>query len=99
FDLSEDGRFIAIARPFVDDHARTPSGSVTLIRATGDTMFHHAFSFPGVPIPKSVADSAISASAQAWKMTAGDAAAFRRGAYVPPFYPPVGDIVVGKGGT
>lgn len=93
-DVSADGQLIAIARPFVDDGSST--ATVTLLTTDGDTVFHRTLEFAPVPIPTSVVDSAT--SARTARMNTANAAAFRRGVYLPSNFPAVNGVHIAQGG-
>src|SRR5690606_19083312 len=72
---------------------------VTAVDVWGDTLYVTEAPFTGVGIPRQVADSAIAARATFYRMNADLAAAYRQIARVPPVYPPVEGVVVGKDGA
>jgi hypothetical protein len=90
FDVSANARLIAIARP-VTTHSSAAS-TVTVLRPSGDTVFVRLIEFEGTRIPQSVVDQAI-----ARRVRDGGAelmAAYRRDAYVPPFFLPITDVLL-----
>lgn len=94
-DVSADGKLIAIVVPIMEgDNA--PAVAVNVIRSTGDTAFVRVIKFEGVKIPSSAVDSAIAHRTK--RQPSEYAAAYRQQAYVPPYYPPVQDVLVGQDG-
>lgn len=80
------------------DGAESDSFRVTVIHVEGDTVFSRRYPFEGARIPSEVADSAITATAERVR-DAELAEALRRNASIPPVYPPIDGLIIGRDGT
>lgn len=96
YGVSPDGSRTALVTPVVDG-PNAPTVEVVMLGATGDTVYSRRYPFTGVPIPKAVADSTIAARSRVFSTEVR--AEYRRQAYVPPVYPPIEGIVVGRDST
>lgn len=96
-EVSPDASRTAVAVASLEG-ADAGTFSVTVLGAQGDTVFSRHYPFESVPIPAGVGDSVIAASASRISHPVL-AAAFRRGARVPPVYPPLQGLVLGRDGT
>ena len=95
-DVSADGSTIAITRMHLDG-SKQGTFSVTLIDSKGDTLMGRVYPFEAEPIPSQITDSMVTAVAA--RLDPELAAAFRRGVYVPPVYPPFRDLVLSDEGS
>ncbi|MEX2283761.1 MAG: hypothetical protein WEE89_14845 [Gemmatimonadota bacterium] len=97
--ISQDGSRSAIAIP-VDAGADSAEVRVTTFDAEGDTIFSRQYQVEGIPIPRAVGDSVIEARASELQQRSPElAAAVRREARVPKFYPPIEGLLIGRDGT
>jgi hypothetical protein len=105
FAVSPNGAFAAIAAAdaqALSDEGGSPSKdfatfSIVRLTSAGDTVFDRRYDVPGEPIPQDAIDRAI--EARAAKLSPDLAAALRRDAYVPQFWPPMLSLVLGDDGT
>ena len=97
--ISNDGSRSAIAVP-TGETGDSASITVTAFNQDGDTIYSREYRVEGVPLPKAVADSTIEARAsEVQKMSPELAAAVRRDARVPKFYPTIAGLLVGRDGS
>lgn len=96
-DVADDGSRSVLAMVSVEGQQ---SGMFRVITfdAVGDTIYSRRYPVDGVPIPRSVADSAIDARARVFA-NPDTQAEYRRQAYVPPIYPPLAGLVSGRDAT
>ena len=91
-----DGRWVVFATTDIDGpHANT--FLVTMIDAEGDTVFSRRHPFAPVPIPRSVAESVIEAGVA--RAPNPEFAGLYRQMKIPPVYPPLDGLLVGRDGT
>jgi hypothetical protein len=93
--VSPSGDLITIARASLEG-PDAGSFSVTALNPRGDTVFARSYPFEAVPIPRSVADSAIAARAARLPPALAEA---MRNAHIPPVFPPLANIIIGNDGT
>jgi hypothetical protein len=98
-DAAPDGTRIATATAAVRD-ATEGTFAVTMLDASGDTVYARAYPFEGIQIPAELADSAWN---EAVERTKGDPpevlAALRAAGPIPPVYPPLLQLIVGRDGS
>ena len=98
-DVADDGSRFAYANATV----RGTSGGtfhVTMFGARGDTIYSRDYPFTGIPIPRRTADSAWDAAVKrAMERPPQVVAALRAAGPVPPVYPPLLSITVGRDGS
>lgn len=93
FDVSADGRLIAMYDNSMEGSI-APATAVTVLHGTGDTASVRVIRFEGVEFPRSVADSLIAQRTKGQPIAYVQA--FRSNVYVPPYYPPVEDVLIGQ---
>jgi hypothetical protein len=97
-----DGSRLAIAHASIEG-PDAGTFSVTLLNATGETVFSRRYPFRKQPIPKHAGDSTIEAGYAFLRKGGGSgpqlAALYKREAKVPAMYPPLRDLIVGKDGS
>ena len=99
YSLSQDGLRATLIRA-LEDGGDAGTFRATVVSTWGDTVFSREYPFERTPIPKEVADSAIEATARKWQASNPElAAAIRKEAQVPPFYPPIQTVTNGRDGT
>ena len=91
-DVSLDGSRYALVEVVGDGGSTRVSG----IRAAGDTISSRTHSYPPVRIPKDVADSVI---ARRIGRQSGEVAAMWRSVKLPPDYPPLARVLLGRDDT
>jgi hypothetical protein len=97
YAVAPHGAFVAVSRLEYDRSQSTvrpgmSAFALTLLRVDGDTAFNRLVEVVGEPIARNTVDSLIAAKAA--RLPFELAVAFRRGAYVPPYWPPVVGMVV-----
>jgi len=91
FDFSEDGRLLAIAHPFFEGE-NAGKVSVTLIETTGDTVYAGLYRIPSTAIPQDTIDNVLAEKSA--RLSPELAAAFKQGAFIPPFWQPVSNLLI-----
>jgi hypothetical protein len=65
----------------------------------GDTVFTVRHPYEAVPLPEALANATIDSVAETWTRPVGMEQKFRENAWVPPVFPPVDDVALGRDGT
>jgi hypothetical protein len=97
FTVSRDGAYIAVATTSTLS-SRGGNYRLTLLRTSGDTVFSRVYQFEGNPIPRDVIDRRIAAIIADGppNIRASLPELTKR---MPPVYPPVHQILIGRDGT
>lgn len=99
--VSGDGRRIAVVKPTVQEEGATGMFEVTMLDASGDTLYRRRHPFDAISIPKAVADSAIDARTRSIAVHDDNYSAdlvdtYRREVVIPPIFPPFGLAFIGS---
>ena len=100
---------VIVERPIASDPARG-TFRITKRELDGDTLYSRSFTYAPTPLPPSRPDSLAAAFAMrpaslppsmaaSWPTPARAEELARSSLFVPPFFPPVGNLVVGRDGT
>lgn len=95
--VAADGSRIAVLTVTIEG-ADAGTYRVDMLDAAGDTLYSRRYGFRAVEIPRAVADSAIADRLSSIEHP-DLARAYHRDARVPPVYPPVRRLVIGRDGS
>lgn len=101
YDHFSDGERLVLAKAFVEGPAEG-TFHVTAVTTSGDTLFASRYPVDLVPIPDDAIDEEIRnrlADLPDFPGMDGLESAFRSQADVPPFYPPIVQVLAGRDGT
>jgi hypothetical protein len=103
-----DGSGLLILAPRAATDPASAEFALTRVGLSGDTVFHRAYPYTPVPVPRNRADSIVEATAERFHESMGEQTGIaigewrrlvRDALYVPAHYPPVGTMVAGRDGS
>lgn len=102
FASASNGSVSVIVERQAATNAQRANYRVTAFGATGDTLFSRAYAYVPVRLEDSEVDSVVRLEAEQQQVgfpsLRAAESAVREALYVPPFVPPVGDVIVGRNG-
>lgn len=96
YEIADDASRSVLVQVSFDD-PEAPLLEVTAFDAAGDTIYVRSYPMQGEVIPPAVRDSAINAGAS--RLPSSAAREYRKGAFVPPIYPPIKRVAIADNGA